>query len=316
MFSAVPHTTHMTSSSTSGSVARGAAARRRARASASDEQRGEQRAASRPLPQQRRHVRSSHCCVDRPAARGGDPAPPVEQEGLGIARLAEVAHVAAVGVAQAGIGEPVLGMEASAASVGLLDVDRRARSRPRARSFLWGARAAAARRGRAAPRGPEVHEHDLARGSRPASRCRVPPSTGRCVRADRPACPRASRRRSSCPCPCRRRRRRAGPTSAAAASGHGPVEARAHGLPRVSALPARYPRYPAARAGVVQWLRRWLPKPEMGVRFPSPACRLRRGTGARATHPPVRGGSDPRLRPTRPGPCRSAGRRRRWRPAR
>src|SRR4051794_41012582 len=24
-------------------------------------------------------------------------------------------------------------------------------------------------------------------------------------------------------------------------------------------------------AGVVQWLRRWLPKPKMGVRFPSPA---------------------------------------------
>src|SRR3954452_12556313 len=29
----------------------------------------------------------------------------------------------------------------------------------------------------------------------------------------------------------------------------------------------------SGRAGVVQWPRRWLPKPEMGVRFPSPALR-------------------------------------------
>src|SRR5215212_7968751 len=44
-----------------------------------------------------------------------------------------------------------------------------------------------------------------------------------------------------------------------------------------------------ASAGVVQWLRRWLPKPKMGVRFPSPALSDRLlpgllGAAVRAAH--------------------------------
>ena len=69
----------------------------------------------------------------------------------------------------------------------------------------------------------------------------------------------------------------------------GPVDARAH------ALKGSGGRVHSGRpAGVVQWLRRWLPKPEMGVRFPSPAL-----VGATA-RPPLR------LR-ARPGPAAADG---------
>ena len=119
---------------------------------------------------------------------------------------------------------------------------------------------------RVAPRGPHVQHDDLALvvGERALP---VACAATAAPRAAPPAAgPWPPPRRASCPRPWRRAPYASSPTSAAATRVTG-QKTRIRTSARVSARRVTLP----IPAGVVQWLRRWLPKPKMGVRFPSPA---------------------------------------------
>ena len=130
---------------------------------------------------------------------------------------------------------------------------------------------------RLAPRGPHVDEHDLAlvvreRADAVPAEHRQAAAGGR-IRRARPSRHRVVERRVG---PGGREAVREQADEQRGGDGDGPVDAGAH-------APQGYLRpigiLGCASAGVVQWPRRWLPKPKMGVRFPSPAlppvCRRR-----------------------------------------
>ena len=128
---------------------------------------------------------------------------------------------------------------------------------------------------RIAPRGPHVEDDDLALvvGER-ALAAGVQPGQ----RRDRRSRPRALgdglvQRRVR---PLRDEPVREQADEGRGGDGDRPEDAQTHAA-RVSASSTLL-----ADAGVVQWLRRWLPKPKMGVRFPSPApiAARRRASGA------------------------------------
>ena len=117
MFSAVRHSTHITSSSTSGSVVFGSAAAVSESSSTS---------ASRTLmraPSAAARCSSSHAWSIGPRLERDDPALAVDQERLGVAADAEVAPVLAVAVAQARERDPLLAQERERLLGRLLRVD-------------------------------------------------------------------------------------------------------------------------------------------------------------------------------------------------
>ena len=136
-FSAVPHSRHMTSSSMSGSEARGAAARRR--------RRGEQRERRAARRGRAHHAFSSSSggsvCVE-PLLRhgqpphGGDAPVAVDARRSPGSPSGPTCARSAVAVAQVGVGEPELVDRLERGAGVLLHVDARARCRPACRERL------------------------------------------------------------------------------------------------------------------------------------------------------------------------------------
>ena len=206
--------------------------------------------------------------VDRPAPQRGDPALAVDQERLRVAATPESRAYSPSRSRR--LGKVIFFSRRNAQRVlgGVLACRRRARVPPRGGDPL--VRALEQRHlgpaGRRTTTPTRSARRPCPRGRR-ASRCRRRPARGSVAdgRLDALAVAR-SLRRSTCPDRStttpydeQRDERRGGERDR-------PVDARAHWF-KGSAGPLDC----AHPAGVVQWLRRWLPKPEMGVRFPSPA---------------------------------------------
>ena len=191
--SAVPHSTHITSSSMSGSEACGAGAR------GEDEQHGrEQRErGSRLLPQQRRQRLVEPRLVDRPAALRGDPARGGRPRTSRGRRASRSGRRTPVPVTEAGVREPEAAHELRAPSRRRPGSWRRARSRSGRRSPCGSSPAAAAPRCTACTRRPRSSRRRPCPCSRPARTRRRAPSTG------------SSRTGASTRSPLRRSRRRA-----------------------------------------------------------------------------------------------------------
>ena len=196
-----PHSTHMTSSSTSGSVVL-----RLGGAGEPEDQHEREQDPHARLLEQPRQVLVEPLLRDRAALERGDLAVAVDQERLRVAGDAELAPVLAVAVAQAGERDLLLARGTRAPSRAAPACRSRGRCRPARRSSRGCAGAAASRTGTGRTTTPTRSGRRPCPSRRPAIRCRRSRAWAGPRWAPRPACPAPATRPATCPArPTRRR---------------------------------------------------------------------------------------------------------------